>query len=88
MANDNNSRSFGEDFKHRVKAVKTTRWIRFAVVAAIFIAWVAWLGSWWVLIFLLLLFDIYITGYIPFTWWKKSDNKVVKSVMSWVDAIV
>ena len=88
MANDNNSRSFGEDFKHRVKAVKTTRWIRFAVVAAIFIAWVAWLGSWGGLIFLLLLFDIYITGYIPFTWWKKSDNKVVKSVMSWVDAIV
>ncbi len=88
MTNDNNSRSFGDDFKRHVKAVKTTRWIRFAVVAAIFTAWVAWLGSWWVLIFLLLLFDIYITGYIPFTWWKKSENKVVKSVMSWVDAIV
>lgn len=45
MTNDNNSRSFGDDFKRRVKAVKTTRWIRFAVVAAIFTAWVAWLGS-------------------------------------------
>ena len=72
----------------RIKEVKTTRWIRFGIVAALFIAWVAWLGSWWVLIFLPLLFDIYITGYIPFTWWKHSKNKVVRTVMSWVDAIV
>lgn len=80
--------SFSEDFKRRIKEVKTTRWIRFAIVALIFTAWVAWLGSWWVLIFLLLLFDIYITGYIPLTWWKKSPNKTVRGVMSWVDAIL
>lgn len=80
--------SFTDDLRRRIKETKTTRWIRFTIVALIFIAWVAWLGSWWVLIFLLLLFDIYITGYIPLTWWKKSKNKTVKSVMSWVDAIV
>lgn len=80
--------SFTADFMRRIKEVKTTRWIRFGIVAALFIAWVAWLGSWWVLIFLPLLFDIYITGYIPFTWWKHSKNKVVRTVMSWVDAIV
>lgn len=80
--------SFTADLRHRIAQTKTTRWIRFAIVAAIFIAWVAWLGSWWVLIFLPLLFDIYITGYIPFTWWKKSKNKVVRTIMSWVDAIV
>lgn len=77
-----------KSFSQRIRAVRTTRWIRFAVVALIFIAWVAWLGSWWVLIFLPLLFDIYITGYIPFTWWKKSKNAAVRTVMSWVDAIV
>ena len=77
-----------KSFSQRVCAVRVTRWIRFAVVAILFIAWVAWLGSWWVLIFLPLLFDIYITGYIPFTWWKKSKSAVVRTVMSWVDAIV
>ena len=65
-----------------------TRWIRFSIVAVLFIAWMIWLGEWWPAIFLVLLFDIYITGYIPFTWWKKSKNKTVRSVMSWVDAIV
>jgi len=75
-------------FRERIAAVKTTRWIRFAIVALLFLAWVAWLGSWWVALFIILLFDIYITGYIPFTWWKKSKSPAVRTVMGWVDAIV
>lgn len=74
--------------RERIAAVKPTRWVRFAVVSAIFLAWVAWLGNWWVALFIILLFDIYITGYIPFTWWKRSKNPAVRTVMGWVDAIV
>ena len=81
-------KGFVADFKRRLKEVKTTRWIRFGLVSAIFLAWVVWMHTWWLAIFELLLFDIYITGYIPFTWWKKSKSKAVRSVMSWVDAIV
>ncbi len=81
-------KDFKADFMERIRAVKPTRWVRFGLVALVFTAWVAWLGNWWVELFVLLLFDIYITGYIPFTWWKKSKNKAVRSVMSWVDAIV
>ena len=80
--------TFKDDFIRRVSAVRPTRWVRFGIVAALFIAWTIWLGSWWPAIFLFLLFDIYITGYIPFTWWKTSKSKTVRSVMSWVDAIV
>lgn len=76
------------DFKRRISEVKTTRWIRFGLVSLIFLAWVVWMHTWWLAIFELLLFDIYITGYIPFTWWKKSKSKSVRAVMSWVDAIV
>ena len=76
------------DFKRRVSENTTSRWVRFGIVSLIFFLWVAWLGTWWVALFWLLLFDIYITGYIPFTWWKKSKNKSVRGIMSWVDAIV
>ena len=75
-------------FSERVAANTRSRWIRFAVVSVIFFLWVAWLGSWWVALFWLLLFDIYITGYIPLTWWKRTENPVVYVFMSWVDAIV
>ena len=80
--------TFAEDFVRRVKENKKTRWIRFSIVSVIFFLWVAWLGNWWVALWWFLLFDIYITGYIPFTWWKKSQNAAVRGVMSWVDAIV
>ncbi len=62
------------DFKRRVRDNSRTRWIRFGIVSLIFFLWVAWLGNWWVALAWILLFDIYITGYIPFTWWKKSKS--------------
>ncbi len=79
---------FKEDFLRRLKEVKTTRWVRFGIVTLIFLLWVAWMGRPLLGLLLFLLFDIYITGYIPFTWWKNSKNAAIRSVMSWVDAIV
>lgn len=77
-----------DSFKERIRATKPTRWVRFGIVSLIFLLWVIWLRSWWVALFIVLLFDIYITGYIPLTWWKKSKNATVRAVMGWVDAIV
>lgn len=82
------SNKFIDGFKRRVRDNSTSRWVRFGIVSLIFFLWVAWLGNWWVALAWILLFDIYITGYIPFTWWKKSKNAAVRTVMSWVDAIV
>lgn len=79
---------FMEDFRRRLRETKKTRWARFTCVGIIFLLWVAWMGQPLLALFLLLLFDIYITGYIPFTWWKKSKSPAVRSVMSWIDAII
>ena len=75
-------------FKQRIAAVRLTRWIRFGLVATIFVAWVIWLGSPWVLIFLPLLADIYLTQYINYGWWKECKPSLLRTVMGWVDAIV
>lgn len=75
-------------FADRCRNTRTTRWVRFAIVAILYLAWVVWMNNYWFLLGLPLLFDIYITGYIPFTWWKKSKSAIVRNVMSWVDAIV
>lgn len=74
--------------KARTSNIKKTRWIRFGIVADLWLGFTIWMQSWWLLLVLFLLFDIYITGYIPFTWWKKSKDKTVRTVMAWVDAIV
>lgn len=81
-------KKFKLDFMRRVKENRRSRWIRFAIVSIIFFAWVVWLGNPLVALWWLLLFDVYITGYIPFTWWKRSKSSAVRTVMGWVDAIL
>ena len=77
-----------DDFINRLRAIRATRWVRFGLVALIYILWVIWMGNPWLLLVLPLLFDIYITSYIPLTWWKSSKSKATRMLMSWVDAIV
>ena len=70
--------------------IEATRnqWIKFAIVLVLWLAFLVWLKSWLGLVVVPFIFDAYITKKIPWTWWKKSKNETVKSVMSWVDAIV
>jgi len=61
----------------RLKRVKKTRWIRFSIVALLYIGWTIWLNNYYVLFGLLLLIDIYLTQYIPWGWWKPVAAKAV-----------
>ena len=79
---------FTADLRERLRKVKPKRWVRFGIVSLVFLAWVVWMGNPWLLIGWLLLIDIYLTAYIPWTWWRRSDNTAVRTVMGWVDAII
>lgn len=63
-------------------------WIKFLVLGVLYIAFLYWVDAWWGLVVLPFLFDAYITRFIPWTWWKDAENPVVRTVMSWIDAIV
>ena len=76
-----------DSLKGRIKRVKSTRWIRFAIVTVIFFTWVILMGNPWLGLLWLLLVDIYITGFVPWGWWK-SKKGATRTVMAWVDAIV
>lgn len=69
---------------------KATRaqWIKFSIAIILYLAFLVWVKSWWGLILVPFIFDIYITKKVPWSFWKKSQNPAVRSVMSWVDAIV
>lgn len=70
--------------------IQATRkqWIKFVVVLALYLVFLIWLKSWLGLVVVPFIFDAYITKKIPWTWWKKSKNPTVLTVMSWVDAII
>ena len=64
------------------------QWIKFGIVLTLWLAFLVWLKSWLGLVVVPFIFDAYITKKIPWTWWKESKNPSVRSIMSWVDAIV
>lgn len=64
------------------------QWIKAIVWSLIYILFIVWVGNYWWLLLLPVIVDTFITKLIPWTWWKKTKNKSVLTVMSWVDAIV
>jgi signal peptidase I len=64
------------------------QWIKAGIWSLIYILFIVWVGNFWWLLGLPVVFDAFVTHYIPWTWWKKTKNKTLLSVMGWVDAIV
>ncbi len=60
---------------------------KFAVVSIIYILWVIWIGSYWLLIGLGIIFDLYVSQKINWTFWKKKKGKNSKLV-EWIDALI
>ena len=67
---------------------KGLKWCKFGVAAACYLAFLFWVDSWWGLILLPLIYDVYISKQIKWTWWKELESDAARTVMSWVDAIV
>ena len=63
------------------------QWIKCGVVMALYLLFLIWVKSWWGLIVVPFIYDVYITKKIRWQWWKDSEPPV-RFVMSWVDAIV
>lgn len=79
MSAENESSRFGKPL---------SQWIKAIVWSLVYILFIIWVGNYWWLLGLPLVFDAFITHYIPWTWWKDTKNKTLLTVMGWVDAIV
>jgi len=71
-----------------MKQVTRKQWIKCGVITALYLLFLIWVSSWWGLIVVPFIFDIYITKFIPWNFWRTAKNQAVRSIMSWVDAIV
>jgi len=69
------------------KATKS-QWIFFGIWTTILILFSIWVGNFWLLLGILLIFDIYISKIIPWGGWKQSKNPFLRKVAEWTDAIV
>ena len=73
-----------------MKEILSNKWFKFAVTGLIYLLWVLWIQNFWWLIGLTVIFDMYITKKVHWSFWKKKnapDGKQTR-VVEWVDAII
>ena len=73
--------------KDKKKLNMKVQWTKFAVVTVLYLLFLYWVKSWWGLLVVPFIFDVYITKKIKWQWWRESENPT-RTIMSWVDAIV
>lgn len=66
------------------------RWFKFALWGGLYLLWVIWLGNYWWLLGLAVLFDVYVTKKVKWAFWRKKSGKGDKtsSWFEWIDALV
>ena len=63
------------------------KYLKFFIVAAIYILVVIWIGNFWLLIGLGIIYDLYVSGRVNWTFWKKRTGKN-SSFIEWLDALI
>jgi signal peptidase I len=63
------------------------KYIRFAIAALIYILVVIWIGNYWFLIGLAIIYDIYVSEKVNWSFWKKRNVRN-SSFVEWMDALI
>ena len=65
----------------------SNKYFRFSIVAIIYLLIIIWIGNYWLLIGLAVLFDIYVSEKVNWAFWKKRNGKN-SAFIEWLDALI
>jgi len=57
--------------------ILTNKFFKFGIAAIIYFLFVIWIGNYWLLFGLAIVFDIYVTKKVNWAFWKKRNKKTV-----------
>ncbi len=70
-----------------MRKLLTVKNIRFAIVAVLYTLVVVWIGNYWLLAGLVIIYDIYISEKVNWTFWKRRDGNN-SALVEWLDALI
>jgi signal peptidase I len=70
-----------------MKEFLSRKYTKFAIVAFLYLLVVIWIGNYWLLLGLGIIYDLYITEKVNWTFWKKRHGKN-SAVIEWLDALI
>lgn len=71
-----------------MRKLSRTQIIKGSIIIVLYLLFLLWVKSWLGLVLLPFLIDIYFTRFIPWGFWKKYENSFIRTLFSWLDAIV
>ena len=71
-----------------MKQISKRQWINFSIWAIIYILFSIWMENLWLLFGLIVIGDIFLTKFIPWSGWKKAKNPKVREMLEWIDDIL
>jgi len=72
------------------KDITHNRWLKLGFWSLLYVAWVVWLGNYWWLLGLVIIFDLIVTKKVKWLFWKKEYKEGEKHNvwLDWLDAII
>lgn len=71
-----------------MRDILANRWFKFGIVLLVYLLWAYWVGSWWLLILVPVIFDVYITKRVHWAFWKKKGVEKQTKAVEWIDALI
>ncbi|MBR0330688.1 MAG: S26 family signal peptidase, partial [Alistipes sp.] len=79
---------------NKIKAFFKNKWVGFTLASLLYILWfVVWTGNWWLLLGLVVIYDLYISRYIYRFIGRHNEalcerSRIYRTIYEWVNAIV
>src|ERR1035437_1499619 len=67
--------------------ILSNKYFRFSIASIIYLLIIIWIGNYWLLIGLAVLFDIYVSEKVNWAFWKKRNDKN-STFIEWMDALI
>lgn len=73
-----------------LKEIYRNKWVRLVFWSLLYVGWVIWLGCYWWLFGLVVIFDVFITRKVKWAFWKKTYKEGEKHnvLLDWLDALI
>ena len=77
----------GQQEVPKIVRLLSNKYFKFGWVTFFYLLWAYWVGNWWLLLLVPILFDLYVTRKVNWTFWKKREGPNSK-VVEWIDALI
>ena len=84
---ENQEVSGGSSVEAALEWMHTNRYFKFGLVTFLYLLWAYWVGSWWLLLGVPVLYDCYVSKKVNWTFWKKRNAPNNKAI-EWLDALI